>query len=174
MPRDDQRSRRRSLVADVRLAGSRALAWAPQRRADPDALPARRAAAASPAQSVEAQSSGSGAMPRGAAYWPPSERMPAKKKMSSLGSLKKSYKKCSSLQSGMLSRSASSDVAVLAISSHSKAARATDPLALAPHESRPPLGAPQMPPVFRRIAPAAAPAQLQRMLVLLYGVPYLQ
>ena len=26
------------------------------------------------------QSSGSGAMPRGAAYWPPSERMPAKKK----------------------------------------------------------------------------------------------
>ena len=44
------------------------------------------ASAASPAQSVEAQSSGSGAMLRGAAYWPPSERMPAKKKMSSLGS----------------------------------------------------------------------------------------
>ena len=34
-----------------------------------------------PRQSAEAQSSGSGAMPRGAAYWPPSERMPAKKKM---------------------------------------------------------------------------------------------
>ena len=34
-----------------------------------------------------------------------------------------------------------------------------DPLALAPHESRPPLTAPQMPPVLPRIAPAAAPAQ---------------
>ena len=32
VPRDDQRSWRRSLGADVRLAGSRALAWAPQRR----------------------------------------------------------------------------------------------------------------------------------------------
>ena len=42
------------------------------------------ASTASPAQSAEAQSSGSGAMPRGAAYWPPSERVPAKKKMSSL------------------------------------------------------------------------------------------
>ena len=75
-----------------------------------DALPARRAAAdrrcrahfggaaavgqPAPAESdaggrrvqrqlqvlPEAQSSGSGGMPRGAAYWPPSERMPAKKK----------------------------------------------------------------------------------------------
>ena len=69
------------------------------------------ASAASPAQSAEAQSSGSGAMPRGAAYWPPSERMPAKKKMT--------YNKCPSLQSGMLSRSASSAVAARAISSHS-------------------------------------------------------
>ena len=32
LPRDDQRFWRRSLGADVRLAGSRALAWAPQRR----------------------------------------------------------------------------------------------------------------------------------------------
>ena len=64
------------------------------------------------------------------------------------------------LQSGMLSRSAV--VAALAISSHSAVGIArlpSDLLALAPHESRPPLGAPQMPPVFPRLAPAAAPAQ---------------
>ena len=57
-----------------------------------------------------------------------------------------------------------------------------DPLTLTPHESRPPLSAPQMPPVLPRVAPTAAPAQplgLQRMLVhsrvcFLYGAPYME
>ena len=74
-------------------------------------------------------------------------------------SLKKmTYKKCPSLQSGSRSR-ARNLLAQRRRNAVKQLARLPpDPLTLTPHESRPPLSAPQTPPILPRVAPAAAPA----------------